>query len=186
MRATLYDLDTERRDYIIRYLHLASYHARRARYIEPRLGDEADSAANWGLVEAARKYDPNRGSFGTFAEWVIRRNLWEARRKLKNGGGNHLGSRRVVPTSKFQSRAALAGRTIPRQCEDEVSDKEMVAMCLRFMTAREVDVVKAIGLDGEEPKVAITRLGRKKASFHRDYHLGLERARALLCEYERP
>jgi RNA polymerase sigma factor (sigma-70 family) len=61
-------LDRTGQDLAAKYLPLAARLARSAARSRPELADELVSAANLGLVEAARDFDPGRGScFAAYA-----------------------------------------------------------------------------------------------------------------------
>jgi RNA polymerase sigma factor (sigma-70 family) len=71
-------LTDAQRDLVAGYWIVALRLAKRFTRRHPRLRDEFESVAAWGLVQAVKAYDPSRGlAFSTYATWRIKGFLWD-------------------------------------------------------------------------------------------------------------
>jgi RNA polymerase sigma factor (sigma-70 family) len=123
--------------------------------------DDAVSIASLGLIEAARRYDPGRSSFMTYALFWCRNGLrrWWATRRRK-------GFRQAVPGVRVVSlNRDLGGRTIAASLRAPVidlggrHDTEVVMRALAELPGRHREVVDLTLLQGLTLEEAGRRLG---------------------------
>lgn len=82
--ATVVPLTDEQRQLVEQYQHLPKWALKKWPHLARRLGeDETQSIAALAVCHAARKYDPARGTFKTWAGWYIKGFLLRA---IRTGG----------------------------------------------------------------------------------------------------
>jgi RNA polymerase sporulation-specific sigma factor len=132
-------------------VHLAKLHQGRVRKLcnaRVRLADLI-GAGKIGLVEAARRYDPAKGKFSTYAACWINKYLFKARHK-----------RRSVSALSLNAPVGNRGDIF---LEDTVADKKATGACDLLSDKASLEdfrrVIMNAGLDGREREVILQRYG---------------------------
>jgi RNA polymerase sigma factor (sigma-70 family) len=122
---------------IVSYMPLAKKIARKFNLQTPPCVSEEDllSEAYCGLVDAAMKFDPQKGSFGSFSRFRICGQIKDHLRSLGKS-----------------KRDMLLERPIRQQREDEVSSKDFFDFVTTKLTVSEGNILKMYYLEGKTMK----------------------------------
>lgn len=164
--------------------------------------DDAVSAATLGLVEAARRYDPERGTrFATFAVWYCRSRVQDAAAaggvvsvpRIDRGARRReeTATRAALATARHRPLAADWEESMPHADASAVRDAEAAAHAaarvgplLRRLDARSREVVLA-RLSGETLADVGRRLGVTRERVRQIQAKAMRRLRALAAQGDR-
>lgn len=176
-------LDDAQRALTLQYLPLAKAMAGRVARKWPAGGDDFQSAAFLGLVEAAQAFDPNRGvSFATFARRRVMGALIDAQRSLLIKGWRGTSQTRprfVQLEADSEARGQVVGIQDDRPIGAELEAAEAVEHWLDKLPARDSAALRLIHLDGKTQAEAAEAVGCSPATITRIH-------RETILRFQRP
>jgi RNA polymerase sigma factor (sigma-70 family) len=160
-------LDAAQSELAERYVPLAKSIAKPLKLAFPSSADDFESAALFGLVEAAQSFDPDRGvKFATFARYRIRGALRDALRDMVASGFHGNADESPCVTS-MTAESEEMGRMLLTSPDEPVGalfdGDEFVERCLMQLPARHRAACRKIYVDGKSQAEAAAELGYSKS-----------------------